>query len=339
MPATPSPLAIAEWLAAHGMYVFPLRPRSKRPWGNCPRCNAGQCTPAECPCLTSARPCHGLLAATLDLTQIHRWWTWLPLANVGINTELSDLVVLDLDRKPKPPAPAAHDVPEVVADGLAALHAITTAERVPWPDTLTIATPSDGRHLFFRRPDGLHVTSDAKGRVGHQIDIRAEGGYVVAPGCQITAPPEDVTGTYTRLSATTTIGPLTDWLRPRVIPAPRVVQPSTAPNLGVIQPGRHAPGYWQRVWDGELTKVETEPGERWRLVYASARRLANLATHDTAAWTQAEVIDALTAAAVSRRQRTGKPIEEAAARRNAAKGWERGAQDGPDSLIGLGGAA
>ncbi|QIZ33930.1 bifunctional DNA primase/polymerase [Saccharopolyspora sp. ASAGF58] len=334
-----SSLEIAAWLTRQGMYVFPLRPFSKQPWGNCRRCNAGQCTPAECPCLTADRPCHGYKSATTNTAQIRQWWARTPRANVGIATGPSKLVVLDLDRKPKPPAPAAHDVPEVVADGLGALHAIITAEQVPWPDTLTIATPTDGRHLFFRRPDGLHVPSDAKGRVGHQIDIRAEGGYVVAPGCQITAPPEDTTGNYTRISATTTIAALTDWLRPRVVPAPRVVPPSKAPNLGRSQPGNHAPGYWQRIWDGELHKVETLDGERWQIVWNSARRLANLATHDNAPWSEYEAIDALVAAAIRRRQRTGKPVEEAAARRNAARGWQRGTHDGPDSLIGLGGAA
>ncbi|MGI8308049.1 bifunctional DNA primase/polymerase [Saccharopolyspora hattusasensis] len=334
-----SSLDIAAWLAQHGMHVFPLRPNSKRPWGNCRRCNAGECTPAECPCLTADRPCHGLLSATLDLDQVRRWFTVMPLANVGIATGPSKLVVLDLDRKPKPPAAAAHDVPELVADGLGALHAIATAEGVPWPDTFTVATPSDGRHLFFRRPDGPHVPSDAKGRVGHQIDIRAEGGYVVAPGCRITAPPEDTTGTYTRISASITIAALTDWLRPRVVPAPRVVPPSKAPNLSRSQPGNHAPGYWQRIWDGELAKVETLDGQRWQIVWNSARRLANLATHDNAPWGKREAIDALIDAAIRRRQRTGKPVEETAARYNATKGWERGTHDGPDSLIGLGGAA
>ncbi|MGW5642215.1 bifunctional DNA primase/polymerase [Saccharopolyspora sp. NPDC003752] len=334
-----TPLHIATWLANRGMHVFPLRPGSKRPFGNCPRCTAGQCTPAECPCLTADRPCHGLLAATLDLDQIHRWGIRNPRANFGINTELSDLVVLDLDRKPKPPAPAAHDVPELVTDGLGALHAITAIEGVPWPDTLTTATPSDGRHLIFRCPEGLRVTSDSKGRVGHQIDIRAEGGYIVAPGGRITAPPEDVTGTYTRVSVTTEIELLPDWLRPRVTPPPPAAEPVKAPNLGELRPGNHTPGYWQRIWNGVLSEVETEDGERWRLVYNAARRLANLAIHDHAPWGDRDAIDALVAAAVRRRQRTGKPIEEAAAVRNATRGWQRGTQDGPDSLRGLGGAA
>lgn len=101
----------AVWLARQGLHVFPLRVFSKRPFGNCSRCAHEQCIPEQCPCLTAQRPCHGLLAATTDLDQIVRWWSRTLRANVGINAGRSRLVVLDLDCKDKPPAPAAPDVP------------------------------------------------------------------------------------------------------------------------------------------------------------------------------------------------------------------------------------
>ncbi|WP_227997807.1 bifunctional DNA primase/polymerase [Saccharopolyspora endophytica] len=337
MTSLTTPLRIASWLAEHGMHVFPLRPGSKRPFGNCPLCRDGRCIPDECKCLTRNRPCHGYKAATLDPVQIRRWWSWTANANVGIATGPSGLVVLDLDCKAKAPEPAGPGVDVRVSDGLAAFEAITAAEGQAWPDTLTVATPSDGRHLYFTATD-QRVVSDASGKVGHQIDIRAEGGYVVAPGCEITAPPEDRAGAYTRLTGVE-IAPLPGWLQARLAPPPRPAAPMPAPSPSLFGNGGHAPGYWQQVWSGELGKVETEPGERWRIVYASARRLANLAAHDTAPWTQDEAIEALTAAALRRRERTGKPLDAAAARRNARKGWERGTADGPDSLRGLGGAA
>ncbi|GAA3364016.1 bifunctional DNA primase/polymerase [Saccharopolyspora gregorii] len=327
-------LELANWLARRGMHVFPLRPDSKRPFGNCQPCKAEKCTPAECRCLTAARPCHGYLSATTDPAVIHRWWTHIPRANVGISTGPSGLVVLDLDRKAKPSAPATHDVPDRAADGLEALAAIATADGAGWPETLTVETPSGGRHLYFCAPAGLDVSSDASGRVGHQIDLRAHGGYVVAPTCRITAPPEDCTGTYERTSVGIGIAELPAWLARRVAPRPAVT--TTAPNLPAGPVGDHAPGYWRRVWDDELHKVETRDGERWRLVYASARRLANLAVHDTAPWSEQDAISALVDAAIRRRQRTGKPIEEASARRNAVRGWQRGSHDGPDSLHGFG---
>ncbi|WP_338602626.1 bifunctional DNA primase/polymerase [Saccharopolyspora sp. SCSIO 74807] len=325
----------AAWFARHGLHVFPLRPSSKKPFGNCLPCKADQCTPSECRCRTAVRPCHGYLAATTNPAMLRRWWTHTPRANVGISTGPSGLVVLDLDRKPKTPQPATHDVPTLAADGLEALHALTAAEGVAWPETLTIETPSGGRHLYFRAPNGLEVTSDATGRVGHQIDLRAHGGYVVAPGSEITAPPEDSSGRYARVSHAVDIAPLPDWLRPRVAPPKPVVVPRKAPNLARIRAGNHSPGYWRQIWEDELSKVETRDGERWKLLYASARRLANLATHDTAPWDEHEAIDALVNAALRRRHHTGKPLEETTARKNASRGWRRGTQDGPDSLHGL----
>ncbi|NYH78198.1 hypothetical protein FHR84_001520 [Actinopolyspora biskrensis] len=332
-----SPYDVACWLAGHDFAVFPLRPHGKRPFGNCRSCGNGRCTLHECPCLANDRPCHGLLAATTDLGQVTRWWRYTPKANIGIHTGRSGLVVLDLDRKPGPPAPAARDVPTPVTDGLQALHAITAAEQVPWPDTLTVCTPSEGRHLYFRCPEGLSVSSDASGRMGHQIDIRAEGGYVVAPGCEIYSPPEDREGTYQRCSHTTGIADLPEWLCNRALPPPPAQpEPRQAPNLPAALPGRHTETYWRRIWHDELDKVETRPGERWRLLYAAARRLANLATHDQAPWSETEATEALLAAALRRRQHTGKPTEEAIARRNITRGWQRGTRDTPDSLHGLG---
>ncbi len=334
-----TPLNVATWLARQGIAVFPLRAFGKRPLGNCQPCKHDRCVDSPCPCLAAERPCHGLLAATTDLDQIHRWWHRAPRLNVGINAGRSGLVVLDLDCKDKPPAPAAANVPTAVADGLGALNALLSAEGADWPDTLTIVTPSGGRHLYFRSPPELSITSDATGRLAHQIDIRSEGGYVVAPGSQITAPPAEHTGPYGRASSTVDIAPLPTWLARRLAAPSAPAGPAQAPNLRVLRQGNHAPGYWQRIWEAELDKVETRDGERWRLVYATARRLANLATHDHAPWSETEVLDALHAAAIRRRQRTGKPTEPAAARRNAVKGWQRGTRDQADSLLGWSSAA
>ncbi len=328
---------IARWLAHNGVSVFPLRPGSKRPWGNCPACKNGQCLP-ECACLSNNRPCHGLLAATTDSEQIERWFQHAPAANVGVNTDFSRLVVLDLDCKDQPPASAAADVPDRVGTGLEAIEAIIFAEGASWPETLTVATPSGGRHLYFQRPDDLAVTSDATGRVGHQIDIRAEGGYVVAPGCALSQPSEDMASAYRRVSDTAEIAPLPDWLTRRVVP-PTPAKLAPAPNFGSVRPGEHAPGYWRRIWHDELDKVETREGERWRLVYAAARRFANLAVHDAAPWSEHDVVDALETAAIRRRQRTGKATEPTTARRNAIRGWRCGTHDGPDSLLGRSSAA
>lgn len=323
---------LATWLVRHGFHIFPLRPHSKRPFGNCMRCKADLCTPTECQCLTADQPCHGYLSATVDTGQIRQWWSRMPRANIGISTGHSELVVLDLDCKPKPQQSAAADVPNPVVTGLEALQAIITADGAAWPETLTVATPSEGRHLYFRAPAEQGVVSDASGKFGHQVDVRAQGGYVVAPGCAITAPPEDLFGSYTRVSLSVDIAPLPDWLHNRLVPSQPAVELPEVPNFRPVRPGNHVAGYWRRIWEAELHKVESQEGERWRLLYASARRLANLSVHDAAPWSENDTVEALVAAGLRRRERTGKRFEAAAARRNVIRGWQRGTRDGPESL-------
>lgn len=56
------------------------------------------------------------------------------------------------------------------------------------PETFTLATPSGGRHLYFRAPVGCTVGSMSGGRtlLGPGIDVRgpgnSSGGYLVEPG-------------------------------------------------------------------------------------------------------------------------------------------------------------
>lgn len=83
---------------------------------------------------------------------------------LGIATgSRSGVFVLDLDRKPG-------------KDGFA------TLEANGWdlPATYTVATPSGGVHLYFRLPPFPVKTSG--GRIGPGVDVRGEGGYVVAAG-------------------------------------------------------------------------------------------------------------------------------------------------------------
>ncbi|MEU8528369.1 bifunctional DNA primase/polymerase [Streptomyces sp. NPDC048629] len=60
--------------------------------------------------------------------------------------------------------------------------------REPWPDTLTVATPSGGRHIYYRARSGWTVPSSSCDRIrlGPGVDVRAPGrrlgGYVDGPG-------------------------------------------------------------------------------------------------------------------------------------------------------------
>jgi hypothetical protein len=54
-------------------------------------------------------------------------------------------------------------------------------EHGPFPQTLTVKTGGGGMHLFLKYPPGeAHEVRNSTGRVGVGLDVRGEGGYVVA---------------------------------------------------------------------------------------------------------------------------------------------------------------
>lgn len=106
---------------------------------------------------------HQQRRATPD--EVRGWYRRWPLANVGIVTgQISNLVVIDID--------PAHGGEDSLRDLMARFGAL--------PPTLTAHTGGGGRHLYFSAPaDPVPVRS----RVGVApgIDVRAEGGMIVAP--------------------------------------------------------------------------------------------------------------------------------------------------------------
>jgi hypothetical protein len=82
---------------------------------------------------------------------------------VGLPTgEINNLVVIDIDDP----------------DGWESLLEIEEQHGRP-PETLEVETGGGGRHLYFCAPEGVKIGSRNGWRKG--IDIKAEGGYVVAP--------------------------------------------------------------------------------------------------------------------------------------------------------------
>lgn len=109
---------------------------------------------------------HGVKDATCDLDQIAVWWTMQPEANVGIATgRESGLVVLDIDPR--------HGGDDSLQD------LVMKYGRLP--DTLEVLTGGSGRHLYFKFPAGVQYIKSGAGVLGAGLDIRADGGYVVAP--------------------------------------------------------------------------------------------------------------------------------------------------------------
>lgn len=133
--------------AARGWHVFPIQRNEKEPLS------------------ISGVITNGHNGATTDPDLITRMWRDNALANVGINTGASGLVVIDIDMNPWKGKVGATTWAELIH-----LHKN--------PDTYTVTTWSGGRHLFFSDPDGEVRNSTSK--LGKDVDTRGAGGYVVA---------------------------------------------------------------------------------------------------------------------------------------------------------------
>lgn len=133
--------AAALALAARGWLVFPLLPRGKKP------------LPGS----------HGHLEATIDPATIERWWTRIPDANIGVRTGIeSGVLVLDRDDR----------------NGGEAGWEFLEQEHGTIPYSLRVRT-GGGFHCYLRHRGPGRVTS--LGGVAPGVDLKADGGYVVAP--------------------------------------------------------------------------------------------------------------------------------------------------------------
>lgn len=146
--------AAAVAAAERGWSVFPCRPDDKRPavpdWPN---------------------------RACADPERVARYWP-SDRHNVGIACGPSRLVVLDLDAHGE--LPEDWQLPGV-NDGKDVLVQVCEWAGMDWPTTRTVATPSDGWHLYFAAPDSSGIRNSAS-LIGPQVDVRADGGYVVGAG-------------------------------------------------------------------------------------------------------------------------------------------------------------
>jgi putative DNA primase/helicase len=141
-----------------GFRVFPTHGIRNRA---CTCGGAKGCSPGKHP-IGSLVP-RGVLDASADLDVVKRWWDQMRDANIGVATgKNSDLVVLDVD------GPSGE---ETLAK-IQRKHGLL-------PPTWQVKT-GKGRHLYFRYPKNVtKVKSVARKKLG--LDIRADGGYVIAP--------------------------------------------------------------------------------------------------------------------------------------------------------------
>ncbi|MFJ6106029.1 bifunctional DNA primase/polymerase [Streptomyces sp. NPDC092359] len=219
-----SPVEIALWCSRRGWPVHPLAPRRKTPGANCRECQARTHTPQDCPCIPAGRWCHGFHAATTDAARIRAWWGQQPGSGVGVACGGAGLVVIDVDAHdaPRPQRdrllPGIPILPAVSLDGLRhgfhslALLAALRGRPDPAEDcsTLRVRTPSGGMHIWYAAEPGqawqCSAGSSPSRALAWQVDVRAHGGYIIAPGTVTDA------GRYTAVGGVRRPAPLPGWL-------------------------------------------------------------------------------------------------------------------------------
>jgi hypothetical protein len=134
----------AKYLAKLGLKLFPVAANEKRP------AHAGWQD-----------------EATDDPAMLSRWFGRGDY-NIGVACGPSRLIVVDCDVKNG-------------RNGIAELEALAGDNAIDLDLTLSVRTPSGGRHWYWLAPDGECV-ADSAGKVAPGIDIRSRSGLVVAPG-------------------------------------------------------------------------------------------------------------------------------------------------------------
>ncbi|TIP23529.1 MAG: hypothetical protein E5X67_32885 [Mesorhizobium sp.] len=154
LPSIGTNLGAALYIAKRGFAVFPCREIAGLDY-------KGQ--PAD---VKSPYTRNGFKDATDDAAQIRQWWRQWPDALPALPTgERNGFSVLDLDR---------HDANE---DGIAALQSLGFN-----PDTLSafsVTSGSGGQHIYLQHAPGI---TNADSHLPAGINVRGQGGYVIAPG-------------------------------------------------------------------------------------------------------------------------------------------------------------
>ncbi|MCG3206080.1 MAG: hypothetical protein KCHDKBKB_02806 [Elusimicrobia bacterium] len=107
---------------------------------------------------------NGFKDASKSVYVVEQWWKKYPEANIGIATgQISNLAVVDVD----------------VKNGAKGLESIKTVKGLA--PTLIVKTPSGGWHYYYLLEKPLR----SRNGLLPGVDLKADGGYVVAPGSTI----------------------------------------------------------------------------------------------------------------------------------------------------------
>lgn len=236
MAPEPSLLPYALQALGQGFHIFPVEPGGKTP------IRIYQDRPKE----DAPWTIKWSEVATNDPNKVVEWWTYAPMANIGVACKPSGLFVVDCDQ-PKTddilngtPWEYLHDLFGPRVDGETVWDQVV--ERYGGPhavqhafNTYQVATGSGGRHFYYRWPPDVHSSQDSI--VRGLLDVRGNGGerggYVLAAG-SVTA-----SGRYTEDGDTSSgvragVRNAPEWL----ISLCRYQEPYRPPRLPFQQP-RH----------------------------------------------------------------------------------------------------
>lgn len=168
---------------------------------------AGGCTCGNAKCKSPGkhpRTAHGFKDASKDAAQITSWWSqWLD-ANIAIATgPVSGIIVVDVDSQ------KGGDTNELFVGDVD--FTIFTTRRV---------RTGGGTHYYYKYPVGSNISISAS-QLAKNIDIRGDGGYVIAP------PSKHVSGTpYRWISEQEMLEFPKAWIDKLNSPSPAAKQPT-----------------------------------------------------------------------------------------------------------------
>lgn len=161
---------------------------------------------------------NGFKDATTDEEQIIEWWSATPDANIGIATE--GLVVIDVDGADNS---WLRDESNLLTE---------------LGQNAICVTPRGGAHYYFTQFPNQPVSSSG-GKVAPNVDIRADGGYVVAPPSYVKDDEKGIEGDYRwcfplQLEMRSELTPLPTWMY-------RAIYEGHTPTQEVLQSGNMIP--------------------------------------------------------------------------------------------------
>lgn len=266
--------------------TFEIRTRNGRPVCSCPA-GPGCASPGKHPRVRWRD------LEVPDEDQIAAWWRRWPGAGIALRTGgATGLVVLDVD--------PAHGGDET-------LEALTRAEGA-LPATLAVATGGRGRHYYFSAP-GAKLGNDAGRALGPGLDVRADGGIVIAP------PTRHLSGRRYEW-ADGPLAPLPAWIAARL---ERAAPPPMAPDRAVPELSAGASRYGAAALAEEGAAVaRAAEGSRNHTLNRAAFRMGQLVSGGELASTEA--IDYLLSCAIAA------GLSEAEARATIGSGLAAGHQ-------------